>query len=76
MFPIKVMGSEESAIRKVLNKVLREYAPDTSQESLSLHASRKGRFISITATIQAQSKTQLDNIYQALSASEHILVVL
>jgi putative lipoic acid-binding regulatory protein len=74
-FPIKVMGPDPKAIRTVLDQVLREYAPD-SEESISLRESSKGRFVSITVTIEAHSKTQLDSIYQALSSSEHILVVL
>jgi putative lipoic acid-binding regulatory protein len=75
-FPIKVMGPDPEAIRKVLDDVLREHAPDTAEKSISLRKSSKGRFVSITATVQAHSKTQLDSIYQALSSSEHILVVL
>ena len=74
-FPIKVMGPDAKAIRKVLDQVLREYAPD-SEESISLRESSKGRFVSITVTIEAHSQTQLDSIYQALSSSEHILVTL
>jgi len=75
-FPIKVMGPDPKAIRKVLDQVLREYAPNTGEESISLRESSKGRFVSITVTIEAHSKTQLDSIYHALSSSEHILVVL
>ena len=75
-FPIKVMGPDPIAIRKVLDQVLNEHAPDTGEESISLHASSKGRFVSITVTIEAHSKTQLDSIYRALSSSDHILVTL
>ncbi|RUM94984.1 MAG: DUF493 domain-containing protein [Thiothrix sp.] len=75
-FPIKVMGPDPKAMRRILDKVLSEHAPGTSEENISLRASSKGRFVSITVTIDAQSKNQLDTIYQALSSSEHILVVL
>jgi putative lipoic acid-binding regulatory protein len=75
-FPIKVMGPDPQAIRAVLDKVLGEHAPNTAEENISLRASSKGRFVSITATIQAHSKSQLDTIYRELTASEHILVVL
>jgi len=75
-FPIKVMGPDPRAIRKVLDNVLSEHAPNTREEDITLRASSKGRFVSITATVRAHSKTQLNSIYQALSSSEHILVVL
>ena len=75
-FPIKVMGSDENAIRGVLDNVLEEYAPGLQDGDISLRAGSKGRFVSVTVTVQAQSKKQLDAIYQALSSSEHILVVL
>ena len=74
-FPIKVMGPDPKAIRKVLDQVLIEHASD-NEESISLRASSKGRFVSITVTIEAHSKTQLDSIYRALSSSDHILVTL
>lgn len=75
-FPIKVMGSDPQAIREVLDRVLGEHAPNTPDENIVIRASSKGRFVSITATIQAYSKNQLDSIYRELTASEHILVVL
>jgi putative lipoic acid-binding regulatory protein len=75
-FPIKVMGPDERAIRDVLENVLDEHAPGLQDGAISLRASSKGRFVSVTVTVQAQSKKQLDAIYQALSSSEHILVVL
>ena len=75
-FPIKVMGPDPKAIRKVLDQVLHEHAPDTGEENITLRTSSKGQFVSITVTIEAHSKTQLDTIYRALSSSEHILVTL
>ncbi|MBI3188142.1 MAG: DUF493 domain-containing protein, partial [Gammaproteobacteria bacterium] len=36
----------------------------------------KGTYTSITITISAQSKQQLDSIYQDLTACEHVLYAL
>jgi putative lipoic acid-binding regulatory protein len=38
--------------------------------------SKAGNFVSVTATVEAQSKTQLDAIYQELTDCEQVLMAL
>ena len=39
-------------------------------------ASRQGNYLSVTFTIEATSRDQLDNLYRELSACEELLMVL
>jgi putative lipoic acid-binding regulatory protein len=75
-FPIKMMGRDQDSFRKAAIAVIEEHAGKLSDDAISMSSSRKGNFISITVTISAQSQQQLDDIYQALTDHEEILVAL
>jgi putative lipoic acid-binding regulatory protein len=50
--------------------------PDFDTAALRTVASRNGNYLSMTFTIQASSREQLDNLYRELSACEELLMVL
>jgi putative lipoic acid-binding regulatory protein len=75
-FPIKMMGRDEDSFREAAIAVIEEHAGKLSDDAISTSSSRKGNFVSITVTISAQSQQQLDDIYQALTDHEEILVAL
>lgn len=73
---IKAMGrSGENLQQRVLEHV-RKHAPDTPDEAARETASSRGRFVSITVEIHAESREQLDAIYQRLSDDPNILMAL
>lgn len=75
-FPIKVMGrSEEGFARQVLAIVLR-HAPDFEPASMQMRASRHGNYLSLTCTIAARSREQLDALYRELCAHPAVATVL
>lgn len=80
-FPIKVMGrmkndaSGESFAQVVLGVVLK-HAPDFDAASVEMRPSKNGNFISVTATINAQSKAQIDAIYLELTGNPLVLMAL
>ena len=75
-FPIKMMGRDQDSFRRAAIAVIEEHAGKLSDDAINTSSSRKGNFISITVTINAQSQQQLDDIYQALTDHEEILVAL
>lgn len=75
-FPIKMMGRDRDSFRKAAISVIETHAGKLEDEAISTSSSRKGNFISITVTIRARSQQQLDDIYQALTDHEEILVAL
>ena len=80
-FPIKAMGrmhskdSDQGFAQLVLAIVLK-HAPDFDAARLEMRPSKKGNFISVTATINAQSKAQIDAIYLELTANPLVLMAL
>ena len=75
-FPIKMMGRDQDSFRQAAITAIEEHAGKLSDDAISTSSSRKGNFVSITVTISAQSQQQLDDIYQALTDHEEILVAL
>ena len=75
-FPIKVMGEAESNFDALVVGIIRKHAPDLADFAVKSRLSRKGRYVSVTVTIEAQNRQQLDNIYMDLTAHDKVLMAL
>jgi len=75
-FPIKAMGWHADDFDALVVGIVRKHAPDLQDTSIEKRYSRGGRYVSVTVTIQARSREQLDNIYQELAANGQVLMAL
>ena len=75
-FPIKAMGRKEDGFEALIVTMVLAHAEIYTGEEVTINASGSGNFISVTVTIEAQSKDQLDRIYQDLTDCEKVLVAL
>lgn len=75
-FPIKVMGKTTPEFEALVLSIIRKHAPDLTEGAIELRSSQNGNYLSITVTVRAQSKAQLDTIYQELTASKLVLMAL
>lgn len=75
-FPLKVMGRAESDFDALVVAIVRRHVEDLREGAVSSRESRKGNYVSVTVTIQAESQAQLDSLYHELSAHERVLMVL
>lgn len=75
-FPIKVMGMAEDNFDITVVNIVRKYAPDLSEGAVKSRLSKEGKYISVTVTVEAESRQQLDNIYLELTAHEKVLMAL
>ncbi len=66
-FPIKILGPNNPAFVATMTALVLRHAPDFDASTLSSRRSREGKYLSITATIRAVSREQLDALYQDLS---------
>ena len=75
-FPIKAMGRDEDEfVAHVLNLVTPHF-PEISEDDIRTRSSNGGKYISVTITVTATSKLQLDAIYYALTDSDRVLMAL
>lgn len=75
-FPIKVMGREEGDFDAHVRALVDRNVASTDLLGFERRLSRNGRFVSITVTIRATSRPQLDTLYRELSGDTRILMVL
>ena len=75
-FPIKVMGARVDGFAQAVADVVLQHAPDFDAASMEMRPSSKGNYLSLTCTIRATSKDQLDALYRALTAHPMVKVVL
>ena len=75
-FPIKVMGRDSESFRSLTLAIVERHAGPLTAGNITERPSRKGRFLALTYTIRAESRAQLDRIYQELTDSGVVLVSL
>ncbi len=73
-FPIKIMGQGAAALKDHVDAVTE--AQGVTTLNVSERASSKGNYTSLTLTVRAHSRAQLDALYQAIGASEHVKAML
>lgn len=75
-FAIKAFGRHGTDFEQTVYALVKAHAPELTTDNLSSRESSGGRYVAVTASINAQSKAQLDAIYRDLSASEQVLMSL
>jgi putative lipoic acid-binding regulatory protein len=75
-FPIKVMGRAEPGFEAMVVELISRHAPGIMETAVNSRSSRSGKWVSITVTLRAESKAQLDAIYLDLSAHDKVVMAL
>lgn len=75
-FPIKIMGRCDCELENLVVEIINRHVTDLGENAVKTRPSGKGNFISVTVTITAHSREQLDNIYLELTAREEVLMAL
>ena len=75
-FPIKVMGRREGGFAQSVMEIVLRHAPDFQPATMEMRPSRQGKYISLTVTIEARSREQLDALYRELCDHPGVVMVL
>ena len=75
-FPIKIMGKRSDGYAQAVLAVVQRHAPDFDGATMEMRASGKGGYLSLTCTVRATSRAQLDALYRELTAHPLVKVVL
>lgn len=75
-YPVKAMGRADANIEQTVWGIITRHAPNTDTRDVQVRPSRNGRFLSVTVTIIAESRTQLDAMYAELQSHQAILAAL
>ena len=75
-FVIKIFGKDSDEFKSTVLAVLRKHVPQFSEDAIRMQPSSQGKFLAISVTLPIESKLQLDQIYQDLTLSPHVLMAL
>jgi uncharacterized protein len=75
-FPIKIFGLQQSGFAQAVLEVVNKHDPGFLAATMEMRASKNARYISLTCTVQATSREQLDALYQELCDHPSIVMVL
>ncbi|QDX81755.1 hypothetical protein B9N43_11135 [Denitratisoma sp. DHT3] len=75
-FPLKIMGETRNGFAQAVLEVVRVHAPDFDGATIEMRPSSSGKYLSLTCTVRATSKAQLDALYQDLTGHPWVKVVL
>ncbi len=76
VFPMKVMGRREDGFAQTVSEIVLRHANDFRPETIEMRMSKNGRYLSLTVTINAKSRAQLDALYSELSRHPKVMMVL
>ncbi|MBI1942251.1 MAG: DUF493 domain-containing protein [Betaproteobacteria bacterium] len=76
VFPIKVMGRREGGFAQSVLEIVLRHAPDFEPATIEMRPSRQGKYLSLTVTVNATSREQLDALYQELCDHPTVVMVL
>ena len=74
-FPIKAMGRDSAEFRSAVIATVAAHAAFHPEDDVRMQTSANGNFVSVTVTLTAENKPQVDTIYQALHDHELVLMV-
>jgi hypothetical protein len=75
-FPIKIMGRTEPGFAQSIVDLVTRHAPDFDSSRVEMRVSKKNRYLSLTCTIRATSREQLDQLYRELCDHPAVVMVL
>lgn len=70
------MGEMHPAFASTILDLVLLHDPDFDAKKMEMRPSAKGKYLSITVTVRATSREQLDALYRALSSHPMVKVVL
>ena len=72
--PVKVFGRNDKKFRHAALAIARAHYGDAY--TVVEHQSKKGNYLSLTITVRAESRAQIDAMYEDLVASDEIIMVI
>ncbi|MDB6096101.1 MAG: transcriptional regulator [Francisellaceae bacterium] len=75
-FPIKIMGLNNAEFEAIAIQIVFKHFPKISENAIHSRPSKNLKYLSITASVFAQNKQELDAVYLELTQHPLILMVL
>ncbi|MCB1774361.1 MAG: DUF493 domain-containing protein [Gammaproteobacteria bacterium] len=73
-YEVKAMGLDDGRFHEVVIGIVERHCETIRMDTLRTRASRAGKYVSVSLVIVAQSRAQLDAIYDDLTAHDKVLM--
>lgn len=70
------MGRKERGFAQTVTDIVLKHAGDFDPATVEMRPSRQGRYLSVTCTVRAKSREQLDALYRELCDHPDVVMVL
>jgi len=74
-FPLKIIGHMQAGFAQVVLAIVTRHAPDFDGATMEMKTSKHGKYLSVTCTINATSREQLDALYRELCDHPSVVMV-
>ena len=75
-FPIKAMGKADIELDLLVLEIVQKHAHVPEKIVMNTRPSKNGSYLAVTVIVEAQSKLELDTIYQQLSSHPLVLMAI
>ena len=75
-FVVKVMGKNTDDFVVSVLQVMRKHFPEFGDCHLKQQTSKESKYLSLSLTVHAKSKAQLDDLYSELNKNPEVLMTL
>jgi putative lipoic acid-binding regulatory protein len=75
-YPVKVIGKNEDDFASHIMKIIACHVPGLPLDAFTTNRSRGGKYLSVSVTFIAESRTQVDALYTALAKDTRVLTAL
>ncbi len=73
---IKVIGHRTEPLRTAVLAIVRRHCGAIGDAAVTERLSSAGKYLSLTVTVVAETREQIDAVYRDLTASDHVLMAL
>ncbi|RMG38558.1 MAG: DUF493 domain-containing protein [Gammaproteobacteria bacterium] len=73
-YQVKAMGLDDGSFRDTVLEIVGNHCERIDENKVQCRGSANGKYLSVTVTIEATSREQLDALYDELTAHEKVLM--
>ncbi|HHI77563.1 MAG TPA: DUF493 domain-containing protein [Gammaproteobacteria bacterium] len=73
-YQVKAMGLDDGTFRDTVLEIVGNHCERIDENRIVCRGSANGKYLSVSVTIEAQSREQLDALYEELTAHDKVLM--
>lgn len=75
-FTIKIIGLTSETFEAEVISIVRKHFPNLGEGAIKLNHSKEKKYLAYSVTLWVEEKRSLDDLYQSLSESQHVIFAL